>query len=53
MSDPFLYPRTVQLAADLRTSAKGPGSLPWNRLTESQKVPWIVKAYNVLTREED
>ncbi|AVP71282.1 hypothetical protein [Prescottella equi] len=34
----------VRLAAELRAEHAGPGGLPWSKLTDAQKVPWIVRA---------
>jgi hypothetical protein len=55
--DPFFLANVASLAAHRRTEHAGPGGLPWIKLTEAQKVPWIVKAYEELggtpTKAED
>lgn len=47
-SDPFFLSAVVALAGRLRAAHAGPGGLRWDRLTDAQKVPWIVKAYVAL-----
>ncbi|MBM4469868.1 hypothetical protein GS982_19930 [Rhodococcus hoagii] len=34
----------VRWAEMARAKHAGPGGLPWHRLTDAQKVPWIVRA---------
>jgi hypothetical protein len=42
--DPFHLPNVVRRAIELRREHTGEGGLAWHRLTEAQKVPWILKA---------
>lgn len=44
MSEELRPDEIVRLAAKLRAEHAGPGGLPWAKLTDAQKVPWIVRA---------